>query len=174
MKPTNPPPHGAPARQAPHQHDPSERDNEAVDHEHSDINIRAVLGFAAGLVVVAIVVHLLMWGAFVWLERVAASNDPQLSPLAVEDGRLPPEPRLLTNEYNVLRDVRSSEMRTLQGSGWIDEAAGIARIPIDEAKKRIVEGGLPTRPGTPVDPRLGTMAPAMGESSGGRMLGGRR
>lgn len=170
MKPTDP--HDAPARHASHgPHDPSELHNEDVAHEHTDINIRAVVGFATGLAVATGVVAALMWGLFVGLERYAASNDPQLSPLAVPQGELPPEPRLLTNEPAVLRDVRTNEAKMLEGYGWVDEAAGVAHIPIEEAKKKLLERGLPLRPAGPVDARLGTMAPAMGESSSGRVLG---
>jgi hypothetical protein len=171
MKPTSSHPPAAPARHG--HHDPAELDNADVDHEHSDINIRAVLGFALGLAIVTGVVFLLMWGLFVGLENNAASRDPQLSPHAVPAGQLPPEPRLLTNEPVVLRDMRDKETATLQGYGWVDQGAGVARIPIEEAKKKIVERGLPSRADAVSDPRFGTSAPAMGESSAGRVLGSR-
>jgi hypothetical protein len=47
---------------------------------------------------------------------------------------------------------------------------GVARMPIDEAKKLIVERGLPVREGDEVSPTLGTRLPARGESSGGRII----
>jgi hypothetical protein len=43
-------------------------------------------------------------------------------------------------------------------------------MPIDEAKKLIVERGLPVREGEEVSPTLGTRLPARGESSGGRII----
>lgn len=172
MQPTNRPPHAAPGRQSHGHHDPSDMHNEDVAHEHSDINIRAVLGFATGLALVTGVVFVLIWAVFTGLERYAASNDPQLSPLAAPAGQMPPEPRLLTNEPARLADVRAEESKRLHSYGWADQAAGVAHIPIEDAMKKIAERGLPTRAGAPADPRLGTMAPAMGESSGGRVLGG--
>jgi len=40
------------------------RDNPAVEHEESDVNVRAILGFGAGLLAVGIVIQLLMWLLF--------------------------------------------------------------------------------------------------------------
>jgi hypothetical protein len=174
MKPTDPVRPGPDTTQHAHgHHDPEDLHNADVDHEHSDINIRAVLGFATGLVAVTIGVFFLMALTFNGLERNAASNDPQLSPLAVQPGQDPPEPRLLTNEPANLEKMRRGEAEQLHGYGWVDQAGGVARIPIDEAKKKLIERGLPTRPDVPEDPRLGTWAPAMGESSSGRVLGSR-
>ena len=145
-------------------------DNEQVDHEHSDINVRTVLLFGAGLLAVIVACQVLMWALFGVLERQAAANDPPLSPLAVPAGRLPPEPQLLTNEPAGLAQFRAMEATTLEGYGWVDQPAGVARMPIAEAKKLIVERGLPVRAGAPPDPRVGTHAPAIGEASGGRNI----
>ena len=58
----------------------------------------------------------------------------------------------------------------LHGYGWVNQGAGVARMPIDQAKKLIVERGLPVREGEEVSPTLGTRLPARGESSGGRII----
>jgi hypothetical protein len=77
--------------------------------------------------------------------REAARVAPQF-PLAVgQENRLPPEPRLQTNPRQDLLDLRAAEETTLTTYGWVDKNAGIARIPIDEAMKRVVEKGLPAR-----------------------------
>ena len=36
--------------------------------------------------------------------------------------------------------------RTLEGYGWVDQPGGVARIPIEEAKKLLFERGLPVAP----------------------------
>lgn len=144
--------------------------NPEVAHEHGDINIRAVAGFLIGLTLVVAVSMVLMWGTFIGLEKMAAANDPDLSPVATPAGQLPPEPRLLLNEPQQLQQTRAAEAAVLQGGR--DEQTGATRMSIDDAKKRLLEQGLPARAGAPVDGRLGTHAPAFGESSGGRVLGG--
>jgi hypothetical protein len=156
--------------------------NEGVAHEHSDVNIRAIIMFAAGLAVVAIVASIAMWLLFGWFERQAAADDPVLSPLAPPAAEMPrttagsttfgsaPGPQLLTNEYMALDKHRAAEMERLAGYGWVDQKTGVAHIPIDEAKRLLLQRGLPSRGGQPIAPSLGTRVPASGEASGGRMI----
>jgi hypothetical protein len=157
-------------------------DNETVAHEHSDVNIRAILMFAAGLVVVAVVVHILMWLLFGILEKEAAKNDPAVSPLAAPDTQMPrtttaspffggaPGPQLVTDEPKLLQMLRTQENQQLHSYGWVDQQNGVARVPIEEAKKLLLQRGLPVRSTEGVDTRLGTNAPALGESSSGRAI----
>ena len=142
--------------------------NPDVAHEHTDINVRAIIVFLVVLTLVGLAAAGAMWGVFVILENQAAENDPTLSPLAVPAGQLPPEPRLITNEPAALDKQREQERKLLEGGDWVDRAAGVGRIPIDEAKKLLLHKGLPTRAGQPVDPRLGTRAPSMSDASSGR------
>jgi hypothetical protein len=79
-----------------------------------------------------------------------------------------PEPKLMSDEPTRLNEVRSAEQAQLHGYGWVDEKGGVARIPIDEAKKLTLERGLPVRPDPLTDAGLGTRRPASGESSAGR------
>jgi hypothetical protein len=156
--------------------------NEGVAHEYSDINVRAIVAFAVGLVVVAVIVHVAMVVVFKLLESQAAANDPKVTPLAAAPVQMPPrtagspyfgdapQPQLLTNEPLLLRDLRQTEASRLDHYGWVDENARVARVPIAEAKKLILERGLPARSGD-ADPGLGTVRPSRGESSGGRVLG---
>jgi hypothetical protein len=167
---------------AAHHYTPEEMHNEDVAHEHSDINIRALVWSAAVLAGVSIGAAILVYFLFNFFEREAKSRDPKLSPLAMPAAQMPPttnttpefgdapEPRLLTSEPANLWNIRQREQQILQGYGWVDKGAGVARIPIDEAKKLLLERGLPVRPEPIADPRLGTHAPTYGESSSGRAL----
>jgi hypothetical protein len=81
----------------------------------------------------------------VWFQSAAASADVP-NPLRVgEDVRVPPEPRLQVDPRQDLSDYREREAALLAGYRWTDKNAGVVRLPIDEAMKRIVESGLPTR-----------------------------
>lgn len=130
--------------------------NEDVAHEHSDVNVRALLMFCLGLMVVVGIVMTAMWALFGVFEARAAANDPIVTPLAEPTGQLPPEPRLLTDEPRNLQQFRTQEQEILDG--------------IEDAKKRLLEQGLPVRADAPTDPWLGTNSPARGESSGGRAI----
>jgi hypothetical protein len=164
-----------------HHHSPEEMHNDDVAHEHSDINIAALAWSMAVMFGVVIVTAGLMYALFVFLEGQAAARDPHLSPLARPAATMPrsttespffgnaPEPKLMTDEPTYLGDLRKKEQEQLQGSGWVDEAAGVAHIPIDRAKQLTLER-LPVRPEPVGDDRLGTRRPASGESSSGRTV----
>jgi hypothetical protein len=155
--------------------------NPDVAHEHSDVNLRPLLAFAVGLVVVTAVVFVLMTWLFNFMEEQAAASDPATSPLARPATQMPmttgnpyfgtaPGPQLLIEEPAALRKQREIEDERLQTYGWVDEKAGTAHMPIAEAKKLILQRGLPVRAEGVPDPSLGTGLPATGESSGGRTL----
>jgi hypothetical protein len=171
----------------PHRHhEPGEEDplhNEDVDHEHRDINVRAVIGSAIILAVVVIVSQVLMWGMFEVFESRAKASDPVVSPLAQPAADMPKNtqgspffnpgvggPQLMVNEPRNLAKQRDEEQKRLHGYGWVSQAGGVAYIPIDEAKRLIRERGLPVREGDAAAPTLGTGAPSRGEASGGRMM----
>jgi hypothetical protein len=121
-------------------------DNPAVHHETSDVNIRAILGFGAGLFVVAVFVHFIIWVMFLYFGAREARGEARRFPLAAtEEHRLPPEPRLQTNPRQDLIDLRTGEDALLDGYSWVDKNQGIVRIPIDEAMKLTVQRGLPAR-----------------------------
>jgi hypothetical protein len=203
MKPTDPTPPRDPRQaasgHAPHAHpsapggpsghgtSPSfpydEMHNDDVAHEHSDINVRAIVMSTVVVAVVCVVTAVLMYVLF-WtvLETQAEARDPRLSPLARPATSMPPntlgspefgaapEPRLLTNEPVNLQQIREQERALLSGYGWVDQAAGVARISIDQAKKLVIQRGLPVRPDAVSDERFGTRLPAYGESSSGRII----
>ena len=122
-------------------------DNPDVHHEESDVNIRGVLVFGGGLIVAAIVIHLVVGGLFKYFDiREAHQATPEYPLPAAQENRLPPEPRLQTNPRQDLADLRAREDEALAGYSWVDRNAGIVRIPIDEAIKKTLERGLPARP----------------------------
>ena len=129
----------------------------------------------------AIACAVIVWGLFDLMERQAAARDPKLSPLAMpatnmsRPGSVSPtfgnarSPQLETDELADAADAARTEDKKLHGYGWVDEKAGVARVPIDQAKKLLVERGLPARAAGSA-PAEGTHAPALGESSGGRRI----
>jgi hypothetical protein len=124
-------------------------DNPDVQHEESDVNIRAIFGFGAGLAVIAAAIHVLMWLLFLYLGgREQATAAPQYPLAAEQRERLPPEPRLQTTPRQDLKDLRAREEEWLTTYGWVDRNAGVVRVPIDEAIRLTLERGLPSRPAT--------------------------
>jgi hypothetical protein len=125
---------------------PTPADNPEVEHEYSDVNIRAVFGFAAGLLVTAIVIHFAVWVLFRYFDaREARTVAPEYPLAATQGSRQPPEPRLQVNPRQDLGDLRAREDQVLSSYGWVDKNAGVVRIPIDQAMKLTLERGLPVR-----------------------------
>jgi hypothetical protein len=121
-------------------------ENPEVHRETTDVNIRAIFGFAGGLLVTGIVIHLLVFVLFRYFTaREGRAVEPQF-PLAVAgQTRVPPEPRLQTQPRQDLSDLRAREQQLLTTYGWVDKNAGVVRIPIEQAMKVTLERGLPAR-----------------------------
>jgi hypothetical protein len=117
-------------------------------YEHTDANTRIIAHFLFWLGVAAIVVHLGMWGMFALLvDQRREVGEPEF-PLAVGlDQRQPPEPRLQQFPLWEYQEFRRREEALLGGYGWVNEAAGTVRIPIEEAMRLLVERGLPVTDG---------------------------
>ena len=139
-----------------HLYDQAEIQNEDVDHEHSDVNVRAIIAYAVGMAVVVAVCAVASYGLMQFFEHQAAANDPVVSPLAQPAGQLPPEPRLIEDEPKNLQQFRDALAERLKG--------------IDEGKRQFLQQGLPVRADAPTDPWMGTHSPATGEASGGRTI----
>jgi hypothetical protein len=114
--------------------------------ETSDVNIRAILGFGAGLVVAAAIIHLLIWLLFGFFQSREAQSATRQFPLAAEQqNRLPPEPRLQTDPRGEMRDLRQRDETVLRSYGWVNKDAGVVRLPIEDAMKLTIQRGLPAR-----------------------------
>ncbi|MGE3508482.1 MAG: hypothetical protein AB7N65_06315 [Vicinamibacterales bacterium] len=127
-------------------HTHSELENETTHHEESDIQIGPIFKFVLYLTAVTVVVHIYVWFLMGSLDRQAQEASVIRYPLAAEQGeRLPPLPRLQTLPRQELSDLRASWRMRLDGYSWVDKNAGTVRIPIDQAMKRVLDSGIPTR-----------------------------
>ena len=112
--------------------------NPDVQYERSDVSLFVLGVVALGIVVLLGVTPLIMLAAF---------------PLARGDveRRLtitPPEPRLQTDPAADLATYMTKQRELLDSYGWVDRAHGIARIPIEEAMRRLAQQGIPEFPRT--------------------------
>jgi hypothetical protein len=130
-------------------------------HEPNTINVPSVVMFLVALAAAVVVVALLMRGLLRYFDARKAQEAPPPSPLA-PGVRLPPEPRLQGAPGSVgspaedIRQFRKQEDQMLNNYGWIDQQNGIIRIPIEQAKKMIVQRGAPA---TPPSASQGAMPP---------------
>jgi Ca2+/H+ antiporter len=142
--------------------------NPDVAHEHSDVSVRPLLWFVAGLTVFTAAMALAMYLMFLFFQDREQAAELRPSPLARQgEDRLPPEPRLqLAPGFEVRTEdgrrvplsydpdspveraprpqseyweVREEWRRKLHGYGWVDQNAGTVRVPVEEAMRRYAE-----------------------------------
>lgn len=139
--------------------------------EGDGISYRGLVWFMAVFVGTTLVCQVLMWGLFRVLEQRAAAEDPARALLAapineakIENGHVVtgtpiPAPNLLVNEPLGLQEFRAREDAILSGYSWADKNAGTVRIPIDAAKKLLLQRGIPGGINAPAATTTATPAP---------------
>jgi hypothetical protein len=118
-------------------------------HEERDVAFRPIVWSGVGLLLATVLVYLMVFWVFGYLEERTAERRPAANPLARTYGRqLPPEPRLQAEPILDLRRLRAAEDEQLNTYGWLDRNAGTVRIPIARAMELLAQRGLPTQPQT--------------------------
>src|SRR5580693_3442115 len=126
--------------------------------EHQDLQVSGILYFLLSLVVGVLLCIFLLRGVYVFLDHREKALQPPVNPLVTNvptDTRhiapgypqsVFPNPKLEENERGQLNGLLLQEEDALYSYGWIDEKAGIVRIPIERAMDLIAQRGLPVRP----------------------------
>ena len=125
-----------------------------ANYEHTDIDAAVGYQFALWLSVSMLLSFAIVYGTFVLFERqrIAADAAAQQFPLAADYARPQPTPALQTQPFRDLHTLRQGETEQLNSYGWVDQGAGVTRIPIDRAMDVLLQRGLPVRPDSPADP----------------------
>jgi ADP-ribose pyrophosphatase YjhB (NUDIX family) len=125
--------------------------------ERRDLTSRSVYTFLGALAVAVIAVAVLLGGLYRAMDAFERAHQPPQSPLvqqtqadtrevARDEITTFPQPRLERNERLEINQFRVQEEQTLNSYGWVDQKAGVVRIPIDRAMQLIAQRGLPTTP----------------------------
>ena len=132
-----------------------------VTHEASDVSVSGVLKFVVALTILGIVVFVLNWAVFRFLNMQEEKKEPPPGPMAMtEKERLPPDPKLqaapgfgvkLQNgewvslekrepqaEYRVLRQ----QWEQMLSEGLRDQSGKVVGLPIDQAMQKVLAGNL--------------------------------
>jgi hypothetical protein len=144
--------HIGPHTELRHAHQEPPEHPERFDRE---INLRGIFWTVAGLVAVAIVVHILMWYLLAGFHGFDERRDPE--PLPLREANVqppPPEPRLQTAPEADLGKMRAEEDKLL---GKIDEAMDV--IAARGLAPEVVGGQPGAWTGGAVPPAQQTVAP---------------
>lgn len=142
-----------------------EHGNPSVEFEHEDLSTKAIFGFMIGLAITGVVIYFIITGMYTYLDKYereqASTASPLVSKQAIPGRHIPyapgqdyvsktfsdnGAPLLEVDEKGQLRDFLMKQAQQLNSYGWVDEKAGVAHIPIEQAMKLIVQRGLPVRP----------------------------
>jgi hypothetical protein len=129
------------------QNAPSRAHTLNVAHEESDVSIPSLAKSGVALAALVIAANLLVWGAFTYFNRSAERSQSPPPPM-FKGNQLPPEPRLQgapgheSFGLDDMLEMRAREDRILRSYGWVDQQSGVVHIPIEEAKKLILERGM--------------------------------
>jgi len=147
-----------------HAHTPQVHNDDR--YEKADAHFAPIAKFIAGLGIGTALVLVAMWAMLVAMKKLPLPNsEVALHPLAI-DHEIPPEPHL-----EALRGVRKKldgtvEVATdpqyfntkmwkdwnrkwtsdLANYQWVDQSAGVARVPIERAMELKLKKGYPTTP----------------------------
>ena len=123
-----------------------------AEYEHTDIEPSLASKFAVWLTVAMLISGGIVYGTFWFFEgqQVAANQANQRFPLAVGQIKEPPGPRLQTQPFKDIYLLRKAEDERITTYGWVDQATGVVRIPVDDALRIVAErGGVPSAQQTP-------------------------
>lgn len=112
-------------------------------YERRDFSPRAVILFVASLAVLLVGTLALMAGLLDLFDVIPEGRGIRGAPMAEAPPR-PPPPRLQTSPTRDMQAFLRTENERLRSYEWVDQAAGIARIPIERAMELVVLQGLPT------------------------------
>jgi hypothetical protein len=127
-----------------------------VSYEKSDVRATTIYWYLGALAVSVILSYLVC--VFVLRSTTKIAHDFDTPPPAIREEMgsayesMPPEPRLQGvpgHSSDPQADLRQKiELDTVANEklGWIDQSAGIAQIPVQDAMKIIAEKGLPAQP----------------------------
>ena len=104
------------------------------ERRDGELNVKAIVGFAIGLVVVTTLSAVGLWYFSKFLRGYEAAKDPARPVLeAARAPYEPPGPRLQSDPEGELKALRDKEDAILESYAWIDEAGGLAQVPIERA-----------------------------------------
>ncbi len=148
--------------------------NPEVDYDRTDMSAKAIVGFLIALAIAGVFMHLVLWSVYKYYAGSEKAATPTASPIMSSTRQLPqgdpertfPAPRLQSDDVADLNKFRDYEEQVLNTYGWINQNAGVAHIPIEQAMQTLAKQGLPTRPPT-ADSAAVQQAQAPATGSGG-------
>ena len=138
--------------------------------EHTDIEPGVGYRFAVWLAVSMVLSAAMVYGIFTFLGSRATTNDEltRRFPLARGVPQEPPSPRLQTQPFKDIYQLKTEQRGVLTSYGWVDKATGVVHIPIDRAMELTLQRGLPARGESSAMPSMVVQDSSAGRTSAPR------
>ena len=144
-----------------------------AQHEESDVNIKAIVGFGIFLVISAVIIHVALYGLYKFFDTMAEKQNAPPNPMVQAEkapgsdtmsaesqmetakrlnrtfGGNALNPMLQVDDVHDMDMMRKSQDTQMAEYQWMNKDIGSVRIPIDRAMDLIVERGLPNVPMLP-------------------------
>lgn len=138
--------------------------NHGVEFEREDLSTRGIFAFMIGLAIIGVVIYFIINGMYSYLDKDLQSKSVASSPLVKPEESAAISSRRVTRDYvekrfkengaplleiderTQLGDFLMNQEKQLNSYDWVDEKAGVARIPIDRAMELVAQRGLPVKP----------------------------
>jgi hypothetical protein len=126
---------------------PGTQSAEAIGYEKRDANAKGIFLCVLGLFVVLVfadfVVHWIIKG----FRNSPPASDYFTGSVRAQQAQAAnaPYPRLQISPSIDLKDFREREIAQLNTYGWVNQTAGVVRVPIERAIELVLQKGLPTR-----------------------------
>jgi hypothetical protein len=124
--------------------------NSRRGHEQRDANVTWIFGIVAVLFFSGICIHFIMAGVLEFLKHSPAPKD-RWQPVQQATRPIPPPgsfPALQVSAPVDLQVFRAHEEAELNNYGWINQTAGVVRVPIERAIDLVLQQGLSVRQAT--------------------------
>jgi hypothetical protein len=128
--------------------------NPGVEHDTTDINVRAVIGTLAAMVLAAILIHAVVAAMLIYFERTSAEGEPEPNPMRVgrttsgptDPVKTFPQPQLQPDPVGDLNKLFVQEDQYLNTYGWVDKNAGVVHVPINDAMEMFLQQNSSSNP----------------------------
>jgi len=121
---------------------------QVAGHETTDAEVGPLVRFAIFLAAITTFIAVLVIGLYKYLDAREVAEKAGRYPLAEGVTRpLPPPPRLQTYPFDDVKALHKEENSILEHYAWVDQKAGVVRIPIERAMEVLAQRGLPYRQG---------------------------
>jgi hypothetical protein len=119
----------------------------ASGYEKRDANAKGIFLCVLGLFVGLVIVDLVARWIVVDFRKSPRPSDRYTGSVRATDAAAsqPQYPRLQISAPADLHEFREKEAQQLTTYGWVNQTAGVVRIPVDRAMELVLQKGLPTR-----------------------------